>query len=107
MAWAFLYLCEKPHVLKRCRAEINSAFGNNPVLDDQKESTPYFCATLYDILRHSSVGPLGLPRSTTGEVKCKSFTIPEGTMIMANIWACNHKSDEWKETEFLHPEKLS
>ena len=106
MGWAPLYLLEKPHVLRKCREEIHAVFGDGTLSTEKKGSVPYFCATLYDIFRHSSVGPLGLPRCTTEDTSYKTYRIPKGTMIFANLWGCNHNPMDWKETEFLYPENF-
>lgn len=106
LAWAPMYLLEVPKVLEKARNEILSVFGDSPIDFEKRESTPFFCATVYDILRHSSVGPLGLPRVTMQDVKLRGYNIPKNTMVFVNLWGCNHDTNEWKETEFLHPENF-
>ncbi|XP_057306023.1 cytochrome P450 1A2-like [Hydractinia symbiolongicarpus] len=106
LAWAPLYLLNRPEVLRKCRQEILSICKDGDVSVDKKDDLPYFSATLYDIIRHSSVGPLGLPRVTMDDLTFRSYKIPKNTMVFVNLWACNHDPSVWKEIDFVHPENF-
>lgn len=40
-------------------------------------------------MRSYTVLPLAMPRATTAPVQFEGHTIPEGTMVFLNAWACN------------------
>ena len=104
LAWAILYLALYPAVNERCREEINSIVGTNNLSIEHENSLPYFVATIYDILRLSSVAPTAIPHATTEDVKLRSFDIPANTIIFPNLWAANRDPKEWKKPDELYPE---
>lgn len=103
LSWAVLYLNQHQEVLKKCREEINSVTNDRMISPDLKSQTPYFCATIYDILRLSSVAPLGLVRKVMHDVNLSSYLIQKDTMVLANHWAANHDPQFWEKPEALHP----
>ena len=104
LTWAVLYLVKYPAVNERCREEINSIVGGDDLSIEHEKSLPYFVATIFDILRLSSVLPTALPHATTQDVKLKSFKIPQNTIILPNLWAVNHDPKVWKMPYDLYPE---
>lgn len=64
--WAMVYMLHYPDVMTRVQAEIDSVVGQDksPVLDDYPR-LPYTQATLYEVLRKSSITPLGTTHATT------------------------------------------
>ncbi|KAM7312000.1 cytochrome P450 2U1 [Ixodes scapularis] len=61
----------------------------------------YTMAAIWEMLRWRPISPMGLPRGTSEDVIIGGFTIPEGTIVMANLWAVNMDSSLW-----VHPEKF-
>ena len=106
LSWSLLYLIDQPNIMLKCRQEITAFTSKKPLRIDDQRSLPYFLATIYDILRLSSIAPLGLPRCTTEDVKIRGFLIPKDTMILANLWAVNNNPNLWKETKKLCPENF-
>ena len=105
LGWALIYLADKGEIMKKCRTELTTVFKNQNVNYDQHKQLPYFRATIYDILRLSTVAPMGLPRSTTEDVKLRNFTIPKNTMVFPNLWQANHDETVWKNPHVLDPEQ--
>lgn len=66
MLWAMVYMLHYPHVMTKVQDEIDSVVGqyNTPALDDYSH-LPYTQATLYEVLRKSSITPLGTTHATT------------------------------------------
>lgn len=49
---------------------------------------PYTEATVHEVLRVSSVAPLGLPHEAAKDITTsKGVVIPKGTTIFPNLWA--------------------
>ena len=104
LSWAMLYLVQYPAVTKRCRQEITTFLGVKDLSIEHQRFLPYYVATIYDILRLSSVGPLGVPHATIQDVTLRAFEIPQNTIILTNIWAVNHDPKEWEKPNELYPE---
>ena len=103
LSWAVMYLIKYPQVLELCRKEIREVTGKDPLSVEHETSLPYFVATIHDILRLSSVAPLVL-RATPEDVQFRSFIIPKNTLILSNVYKCNHNELEWKKPNELYPE---
>ena len=102
LSWAVMYLIKYPQVLELCRKEIREVTGEDPLSVEHETSLPYFVATIHDILRLSSVGPL-VARATSEDVQFRSFVIPKNTLILSNVYKCNHNELEWKKPNELYP----
>jgi cytochrome P450 len=77
-----------PSVQKTAQAEIDSVIGTDrrlPVFSDQA-NLPYVCALVLEIFRWGSILPLGAPRRLTQTDVFDGFEIPEGSMVLANVW---------------------
>ena len=103
LSWAVMYLIKYPQVLALCRKEIIEVTGEDPLSIEHETSLPYFVATIHDILRLSSVAPL-IARATSEDVQFRSFIIPKNTLILSNVYKCNHNELEWKTPNELYPE---
>jgi len=106
LSWALLYLIKQPDVLLKCREEIktkNCQEGGGFVSTAEMKSLPYTCATLYDILRLSTVAPLGLAHEVARDTQLMDFHLTKGTMVLPNLWQANHEPDRWETPETLNP----
>ncbi len=67
LLWALVYMLHNPSVMERVKEELNSVVGESrlPELDDMKD-LPYTRATLFEVLRKSSIVPLGASHATNG-----------------------------------------
>ena len=102
LSWAVIYLIKYPQVLELCRKEIIEVTGEDPLSVEHEPLLPYFVATIHDILRLSTVQPFGT-RATSEDVQFRSFIIPKNTLIMSNVYKCNHNALEWKKPNELYP----
>ena len=102
LSWAVMYLMKYPQVLELCRKEIREVTGEDALSVEHEILLPYFVATIHDILRLSSVGPL-VPRATPEDVQFRSFIIPKNTLILSNVYKCNHNELEWKKPNEMYP----
>ncbi|PKI37538.1 hypothetical protein CRG98_042074 [Punica granatum] len=50
--------------------------------------------------------PLLLPRRAGATVQVGSYTIPEGTQILVNVWAVGRDPDTWKDPNQFIPERF-
>ena len=107
LRWAVQYMMIHPEVQDRVQKEINSVVGRNrlPRLAD-KDHLPYTAATLLEIQRIVTVAPLGLAHSCAEETTLEGYTIPKGSVVVANLWAVHHDQDIWEDPEEFRPERF-
>ncbi|CAN8015616.1 unnamed protein product, partial [Ixodes persulcatus] len=101
--WHLLNCADKPDtVQKAIQDEIDEVVGRErrPAWNDRYRMV-YTMAAIWEMLRWRPISPMGLPRGTSEDVIIGGFTIPEGTIVMANLWAVNMDSSLW-----VHPEKF-
>lgn len=89
MAWGITFLAHNPAIQEKAFQEIKKSgvlesdpFGNGKV--------PYVDAVTKELNRYYSILRLAMPKEVTEPVVYNGATIPKGTMVMLNSWACNH-----------------
>ncbi|KAJ7579218.1 cytochrome P450 [Mycena floridula] len=102
-----LAMLSNPEAQKQAQAEIDSIlqFGELPHFSD-KESMPMVDAILMEVLRWKTVAPLGIPHRLTQDDVYHGYRIPEGTQILANIWAMVHDETIYPEPHSFKPERF-
>lgn len=76
-----------PDVLKNAHAELDTVVGPSRLPDfDDKTSLTYVNAIIREASRWLPVLPLGVPHCTTEDDEFHGYFIPEGTILMPNIW---------------------
>eukprot|EP00057_Strongylocentrotus_purpuratus_P003027 XP_003725761.1 PREDICTED: steroid 17-alpha-hydroxylase/17,20 lyase [Strongylocentrotus purpuratus] len=103
--WALALMTEHPEIADRVRKEIDDVIGGDriPVIED-RGSLPYAEATLYEVLRYSSIAPILLPHATTCDTTLRGHAIPKGTTVMMNVYSMHFDPREWKDPENFCPE---
>ncbi|KAL4860985.1 hypothetical protein BDV12DRAFT_191377 [Aspergillus spectabilis] len=87
--WAFLLLAHHQDIQKKAYDELRRTTGTDYKLSETKE-VEYIYALVKEVLRFYTPLPLSMPRETTAPVQYKGTTIPTGTMVFLNAYACNH-----------------
>ncbi|XP_050537443.1 cytochrome P450 18a1-like [Daktulosphaira vitifoliae] len=107
MLWAMVYMLNYPKVMAKVQDEIDSVVGRykSPVLDDYPQ-LPYTQATLYEVLRKSSITPLGTTHATTSEVTLSGYRIPVGAQIIPLQHYVHNDPNLWDEPEAFKPERF-
>jgi cytochrome P450 len=97
-----------PEVQKRAQAELDSAVGRSrvPTFSDAPH-LPYIQAIFKEVLRWRPALPLGLPRSSTKDDWYNGMFIPKGTLVLTNLWNCNHESSSYgDDAKSFRPERF-
>ncbi|XP_050692357.1 cytochrome P450 18a1-like [Eriocheir sinensis] len=104
LLWTFVYLLRHPEVMAKVQEELDAVIGRSrmPSLDDQPH-LPYAEATVCEVLRHSTVVPLGSFHATTRTTSLGGFTIPEGTNVIPLLFACHMDGKLWEDPEKFDP----
>ncbi|TFK73293.1 cytochrome P450 [Pluteus cervinus] len=102
-----LALATHPDVQKKAQAEISSVTRNTRLPDfDDRASLPYLGAIIREALRWKPPAPLGVPHQSTQEDVYKGYLIPQGTIIMSNIWAMTRNEEIYPDPESFKPERF-
>ncbi|KAI0705410.1 CyP450 monooxygenase [Earliella scabrosa] len=103
----FLAMSLNPTVLQRAQAELDSVVGPNrlPNFDD-RSSLVYVEAVIKEALRWQNVIPLGVPHRLTQDDVLGDYFLPEGTLLLPNIWACMHDPLEYGDPDVFRPERF-
>ncbi|KAI1180468.1 3-hydroxyphenylacetate 6 hydroxylase [Nemania sp. FL0916] len=105
--WSIALLAQHPHIQDRAYEEICKFQGSDEPLcdasDDQK--CGYILGMAKEALRYFSVIPLALPRKTIKDVEYEGVTIPTGSTLYMNSWACNYDPEFFPSPEVFSPER--
>ncbi|KAL0565567.1 hypothetical protein V5O48_016457 [Marasmius crinis-equi] len=104
---SFVYLMEThPEIQKRAQAEIDAATGGDRLpLPEDEGKMPYLAAIIKETIRWSPVAPLGLFHSVKQDDIYDGYLIPEGSQVIANIWAITHDADTYPNPDAFDPER--
>ncbi|XP_070569292.1 cytochrome P450 2U1-like [Ptychodera flava] len=107
LLWTILFLCLNQDIQERCFNEIKDNIGleNAPSYSD-KQKLPYIEAVIMEVHRRASIVPLGLLHAVSDDVQVYGYTIPKGTMVMANLWAVHMNEKNWERPEEFDPSRF-
>nr|CAB3235604.1 cytochrome P450 2C42-like [Phallusia mammillata] len=103
LSWAFLIILHDPECQMKIQTEIDCVIGKDMPGLNHRESMPYTCAFLQEVLRFRSVVPYGAPHLTNADAKLNGYYIPKGTTVMANIWGVHNDPKNWTKPEKFDP----
>ncbi|XP_072044031.1 cytochrome P450 1A1-like [Amphiura filiformis] len=103
--WTIAIMAEYPDIQKKVAMEIEEVIGHERLSSlEDRGRLPYTEATMMEVLRFSSVFPLGLPHSTTCDVMLDNFQIPKDTMVVINHFALHFDGEFWDQPKCFKPE---
>ena len=78
-----------PDVQVKAQAELDAVVGSDrfPEYSD-RESLPYINAIVKEAYRWQNVVPLGVVHRSMADDEYNGYFLPEGTLVLANIWYC-------------------
>nr|AGI92302.1 cytochrome P450 CYP18A1 [Laodelphax striatellus] len=105
--WAAVFMLHHPEVAAKVQEELDAVVGRRrlPKLED-RQNLPYTEATLLEVLRRSSVVPLGTTHATTRDVVLGGHFIPKNTQVVPLLHAVHMDPTLWEEPEKFKPERL-
>ncbi len=77
-------------VQEKAYSEIQEVIGDRTPSCQDKCILPYIEALIFESMRYGTIFPYGFPRCTSEDTELKGYLIPQGTMIVANIWSISH-----------------
>ncbi|TFK84725.1 cytochrome P450 [Polyporus arcularius HHB13444] len=96
-----------PDVYKKAQAEIDRVIGEERLLDfDDREKLPYMDCVMQEVLRWNAPVPLGVPHRAIADDIHRGYHIPEGAMMMPNIWWMTQNPELYSEPERFFPDRF-
>ena len=107
LLWAIVYMLHNPSVKRKVQQELDEMIGPNrlPRLDDVPNLT-YTRATLYEIMRRSSVVPMGTTHATDKVVQLEGYEIPKNAHVIPLLHAVHMNPECWDEPQQFRPERF-
>ena len=100
--WAVMYMCMYPDIQEKVHSEIIDVIGRHSLLSyADREKLPFTEACIIEVQRMCSVFPLGLTHRTLCDVEIGGYTLPEDTLVWANLWSIHYN-----EADFPDPHKF-
>ncbi|CAM9982440.1 unnamed protein product [Lampetra fluviatilis] len=107
LLWCLLLMCTYPAVQARVQAELDAVVGRGRRVSlSDRPRLPLTVATIMEVQRLSSVVPLAIPHSATRSVQLRGFTVPQGSVVLLNLWACHVDPRVWARPLLFDPERF-
>lgn len=104
---AMSLLLNHREALQKARDEIDSLVGNSRLLEEQDlQNLPYIQAIINETFRLYPPFPLLLPHESIQDCTVGGYHIPQGTMLLANVWAIHRDPTLWAEPTKFRPERF-
>ena len=85
----------------------NRAMGSRRLADSgDRDSMPYTCAAINEILRMSSIVQNGSPHLTTTDIDLDGLVIPKDSIVLGNVKRIHHDHRYWNEPHTFDPERF-
>ncbi|KAF8077583.1 cytochrome P450 [Lyophyllum atratum] len=103
----FLAMALHPEVAKKAQVEIDNVVGNDrlPTFEDRPR-LPYVDALVKEVLRWHAVGPTGIPHRVMKDDVHDEYFIPEGALVIANLWQLAHDPTVYAHPEVFNPNRF-
>lgn len=107
MEWALSLLLNNPKVLKKAHQEIDDRLGHDRLIEElDLAQLPYLRSIIKETLRMYPAGPLLVPHESSKECSVGGFRIPQGTMLLVNLWAIQSDHKIWGDPTEFRPERF-
>ncbi|XP_058735439.1 2-hydroxyisoflavanone synthase [Vicia villosa] len=104
--WTLAELINNPKVLKKAREEIDSVVGKDRLVDESDvQNLPYLRAIVKEAFRMHPPLPV-FKRKCSQECEINGYVIPEGALMLFNVWAVGRDPKYWKRPLEFRPERF-
>ncbi|XP_069069012.1 cytochrome P450 2J4-like [Pleurodeles waltl] len=104
LCWALLYLVNQPEIQEKVQKELSATFGESQVIQyEDRKRVPYTNAVIHEVLRISSIAPIGITRQTVNDTSLQGFNIEKGTLIIANLSSSLYDPAYWETPRQFNP----
>jgi cytochrome P450 len=107
LTWTILYLTQCPHVQEKLQAEIQEITGNTRLCSiSDRPNMPYAEAVISEVLRYSSLVPMGAPHRLSVDKEVRGYTLPKGCLIAPNQYYIHFDPKIWGDPQNFRPERF-
>jgi 2-hydroxyisoflavanone synthase len=104
--WALSELINNPRVLKKAREEVDSVVGKDRLVDESDiQNLPYIRSIVKETFRMHPPLPV-VKRKCVQECELNGYVIPEGALVLFNVWAVHRDPKYWKNPLEFRPERF-
>ncbi|KAJ8317191.1 hypothetical protein KUTeg_005095 [Tegillarca granosa] len=104
--WVIVCMTVFQNIQTKVQEEIDRVIGQRKPCVKDKGSLPYVEATILEIMRFSTISPLGLPHVAKKDTMLKHYFIPKGTVTFSNFYAVAHDARYWRTPENFDPRRF-
>ncbi|RDX77553.1 Isoflavone 2'-hydroxylase, partial [Mucuna pruriens] len=107
MEWTLSLLLNHPEAMNKSRAEIETYVGQDHLLNEQDTAKlKYLQNVIAETLRLYPVAPLMIPHESSNNCNVGGFDIPQGTMLLVNLWSLHRDAKWWVDPTRFVPERF-
>lgn len=107
MEWAMSLLLNNPDCLKKAQNEIDAVVGSDRLIGESDlPNLTYLHSIIMETLRMYPPGPLSVPHESSADCTVGGYHVPQGTMLLMNLWAIHNDPKIWKEPREFKPERF-
>ncbi|ELT95060.1 hypothetical protein CAPTEDRAFT_123759 [Capitella teleta] len=100
-------ISQHPKVQEKLQEEVDRVVGVQRIVSlSDKGKMPYTQATILELLRFTSVAPLGVPHMPYEDTVIQGKTVPAGSTVLMNLYHLHHDEDFWENSFEFQPERF-
>ncbi|KAJ3552424.1 hypothetical protein NP233_g12886 [Leucocoprinus birnbaumii] len=102
-----LAMLKYPDIQHKVQQELDSVVGSDRLPDfSDRENLPYLTAVLKEVFRWNPIAPMGIPHSTNQDDFYEGYSIPQGTIVMANTYAILQDEERFPNPKDFNPDRF-
>ncbi|XP_076452182.1 cytochrome P450 1A1-like [Babylonia areolata] len=107
LKWFVGLMATFPEVQEEVFQQINDVVGQDrDITLADRTQLPLLEATLYEILRFIGTVPFAIPHSTTCDTTLQGYDIPEGTVVLVNLYSAFMDEKVWGDPKIFRPQRF-
>ncbi|KAK9066707.1 hypothetical protein SSX86_014030 [Deinandra increscens subsp. villosa] len=107
LTWAIVLLLNNPETLKHAQEEMDLHVGRErPVEESDIKHLVYLQAIMKETLRLYPPAPISITHESTDDCIVGGYTVPKGTLFIANLWKLQRDSNYWSDPYKFRPERF-
>jgi len=107
LLWLLLYMAVYPDEQRRIQRDIDDVVsGDGPPTHAECLRIPRAEATIFEVMRLSTIVPFALPHCAVADVTLDGYDIPRDTLVLINLWSVAHDARIWDDVDDFRPERF-
>ncbi|ELU02219.1 hypothetical protein CAPTEDRAFT_139038 [Capitella teleta] len=106
----YIYLniiSQHPDVQGKLQEEVDAVVGSSRCVSlADKEDMPYTQATMFELLRFTTVAVFAPPHTSHTDATLQGHVVPAGVLVLVNLFALHHDEEFWKNPYEFQPERF-